>query len=78
MKKVWACAGWTGTLLFVSVLIQLAVPAMRRNPPLVFGSLLASLALCVCAGIFHKKWFLLPGLLAIGLAACLMVSVFAE
>ena len=34
--------------------------------------------LCVSAGISHKRWFLVPSVLALVLAVCLTVSVFSE
>ena len=78
MKNAWTYAGWGGILFLLAVPVELASPTLRGNPYLVFGSILISLVLCVAAGAFHKRWFFIPGILALGLGACLLVSVFSE
>jgi hypothetical protein len=78
MRSAWTHSGWTGTLLLVGTLAELAFPAARRHPVLIFVSASASMLLCVSAGISHKRWFLVPSVLALVLAVCLTVSVFSE
>lgn len=78
MKSAWTYSGWIGTLLLVGTSAELAFPATRRHPALISSSVFASLVLCTSAGIFHKRWFLAPGIIALVLAICLMVSVFSE
>jgi len=77
-KRHLRYAGWAGTLLLASAFAELAIPFARARPVLIFGSLLVSLGLCASAGLFYKRWFLLPSLIAIGFVALLLVSVFSE
>lgn len=78
MKQAWTWAGWVGTLVVLLVPVELAFPVTRGKPALVFVSLLASLVLCTGAGLFRNKWFFVPSIVAFGLTACLLVSVFSE
>ena len=77
-KRLLRYAGWAGTLLLALTFAELAIPFARAKPVFIFGSLLVSLVLCASAGLFYKRWFLLPSLIIIGLIVLLLVSVFAE
>ena len=78
MKLAWTYSGWIGTLLLVGTLAELGFPLTRRHPGLILASVLASLVLCISAGTFHKRWFLVPSVVALVLAGCLIVSAFSE
>jgi hypothetical protein len=77
-KHPWTYVGWLGTFFLLSVIVELSIPLTRGRPFLIFGSLLISLGLCTSAGIFHRRWFLLPGIVAVGFIALLLLSVFSE
>jgi len=82
-STAWISVGWIGLALFLLTWVEVALPAARRLlasifPVQVFGSLLVASALCITAGIFKKRWFLVPGIAALLSIALFLVSVFSE
>ncbi len=82
-SAAWTSAGWTGLAVFLLTWVELALPAARRLlasilPLQVFTCFIAASGLCITAGILKKRWFLLPGVLALLSVVVLLASVFSE
>jgi hypothetical protein len=82
-SAAWNCVGWAGLALLLLVWVELALPVARRLlasvlPLQVFVCLIVSSGCCIAAGVLKKKWFLVPGILAVASVVLLLVSVFAE
>jgi hypothetical protein len=82
-SAAWTSVGWAGLGLFLLTWLELALPIARKLlasilPLQVFACLIVASGLCIAAGILKKRWFLLPGVLALLSVVVLLVSVFSE